>query len=492
MKIEKLNTLLSEGEGRTVEFKKCVNSLSSSLFETISSFSNRFGGYILLGIDDNGTVLGVNRNAVAEMKKNFVNSLNNPQKITPSLFINLEEIEYEDKLVLFVYVPISSQTVFCSGKVYDRIEDADIDITKSTNLMAELYLRKSNAYTERKIFPYITKEHLRMDLLPKVRQIAMNRNPNHPWIAMSDDDLFRSSGLYDEDFITGTKGFNMAAVLLFGRDEVIKSCVPGYVTDAIYRVNNLERYDDRLMVDTNLIESYDLLIEFIAKHSSDKFFLIDGISTSVRNLISRELVGNILTHREFSSVYPAKIIIEADRIVMENWNKTVSHTRIYPDSFTPYPKNPLLARFFVNIGRADTLGSGVRNLYKYTKMYSGGEPILIEDDVFTTTIPLLEEAIQESILETPTGILESILETPISILETEESILERDLSETQIELLYQIKLLPEISIKELAEQLNIPFGTVKKNIRTLVHSNVLVHEGSTKKGVWVIKKKIKK
>ena len=108
----------------------------------------------------------------------------------------------------------------------------------------------------------------------------------------------------------------------------------------------------------------------------------------------------------------------------------------------------------------------------------------------------MEETIQESIQETPNGILESILETPTgileSILETEESILERDLSETQIDLLDQIKLLPEISIKKLAEQLNIPFGTVKKNIRTLVHSNVLVHEGSTKKGVWVIKKKIKK
>ena len=57
--------------------------------------------------------------------------------------------------------------------------------------------------------------------------------------------------------------------------------------------------------------------------------------------------------------------------------------------FTPYPKNPLLASFFINIGRADVLGSGVRNLYKYTKIYSGGEPELVEGDVFRTTIPLV-------------------------------------------------------------------------------------------------------
>jgi len=38
--------------------------------------------------------------------------------------------------------------------------------------------------------------------------------------------------------------------------------------------------------------------------------------------------------------------------------------------------------YFINIGRADVLGSGVRNLYKCTKMYSDDEPELIDGDVF--------------------------------------------------------------------------------------------------------------
>ena len=40
------------------------------------------------------------------------------------------------------------------------------------------------------------------------------------------------------------------------------------------------------------------------------------------------------------------------------------------------------------IGLADELGSGMRNTYKYTKLYSGGEPQFIEGDVFRTIIPL--------------------------------------------------------------------------------------------------------
>jgi len=46
----------------------------------------------------------------------------------------------------------------------------------------------------------------------------------------------------------------------------------------------------------------------------------------------------------------------------------------------------------------DTIGSGVRNLYKYTPIYSdGGKPELIEDDVFRINIPLDKVAAQEAI-----------------------------------------------------------------------------------------------
>jgi len=36
---------------------------------------------------------------------------------------------------------------------------------------------------------------------------------------------------------------------------------------------------------------------------------------------------------------------------------------INPEHFSPFPKNPKIARFFREIGRADELGSGVRNIF---------------------------------------------------------------------------------------------------------------------------------
>ena len=43
---------------------------------------------------------------------------------------------------------------------------------------------------------------------------------------------------------------------------------------------------------------------------------------------------------------------------------------------------------FREIGLADELGSGMRNTNKYTKLYSGGTPSFIEDDVFRISIPI--------------------------------------------------------------------------------------------------------
>ena len=93
-------------------------------------------------------------------------------------------------------------------------------------------------------------------------------------------------------------------------------------------------------------------------------------------------------HREFTSAMPAKVIIENDCIMTENWCLPRRPGKLDPEIFTPQPKNPLLANFFINIGYADSPGSGVRNLYKYTKIYSGGELELIEGDVFHAKMPL--------------------------------------------------------------------------------------------------------
>ena len=74
--------------------------------------------------------------------------------------------------------------------------------------------------------------------------------------------------------------------------------------------------------------------------------------------------------------------IEKDRMYTENANRSSGDGIITPDNMEPNPKNPIIASFFRNIGWSDRLGSGVRNIFKYSKYYSGEEPEFVEGDVF--------------------------------------------------------------------------------------------------------------
>lgn len=104
-----------------------------------------------------------------------------------------------------------------------------------------------------------------------------------------------------------------------------------------------------------------------------------------------EMIANTLIHREFTSSYTAKFVIEKDRMCTENANRSSGDGIITPDNMEPNPKNPIIASFFRNIGWSDRLGSGVRNIFKYSKYYSGKEPEFIEGDVFRLIVPLNED-----------------------------------------------------------------------------------------------------
>ena len=79
----------------------------------------------------------------------------------------------------------------------------------------------------------------------------------------------------------------------------------------------------------------------------------------------------------------------------EKANRSHGHGALHLSSFEPYAKNPPISKVFREIGLADELGSGMRNTYKYTKLYSGGTPEFIEGDVFRTVIPLTPVAVEK-------------------------------------------------------------------------------------------------
>ncbi|WP_139650790.1 AlbA family DNA-binding domain-containing protein [Raoultibacter phocaeensis] len=162
---------LSKGEGLTIEFKRCGNQPEKDTYETICSFANRQGGSIFLGVQDDRTVSGVPRQAELSMQRNIINVVSNPNafNLTPSL--EFETIEYKEKMVLRIWVPMGSAVYRYKGDVYDRMADVDIKIT-SDDQVAGLYMRKRNHYSERKVYRFLSKDDLRASSKTAQRHLA--------------------------------------------------------------------------------------------------------------------------------------------------------------------------------------------------------------------------------------------------------------------------------------------------------------------------------
>jgi ATP-dependent DNA helicase RecG len=283
-----------------------------------------------------------------------------------------------------------------------------------------------------------------------------------------------SAGLISEDAETGKRGYNLATIMLLGRDDVIFSTNSVYRTDAILRKVNLDRYDDRLIVQTNLIDSYDLLLQFAEKHLWDKFHLEGDKSVSLRNIIAREMLVNTLIHREFTSAHYANFIIEKDRMFTENANRAVSGGVITPDNFEPTPKNPIIAAFFRNIGLADELGSGVRRLHYYVPRYSGKAPELIDGDIFRIIVPLDDEYSYCA---------------DINKAQIKRKIKRNDLGEDgalSAAILEFLKENPTATQLEIADILGKSRRTIQNTIASLKEKGVLKREGAKKNGRWIV------
>jgi ATP-dependent DNA helicase RecG len=122
-------------------------------------------------------------------------------------------------------------------------------------------------------------------IVARVRKIIKIQRPDHPWNELTNEEFFRTSGLHRKDVASGLEGFTMSALLLFGKPETIGSALPHYKIDALLRVRDTERYDDRENIRCNLVDAYDKLMQFVAKLLPDKFYLEGDQRISLRDII---------------------------------------------------------------------------------------------------------------------------------------------------------------------------------------------------------------
>ena len=247
------------------------------------------------------------------------------------------------------------------------------------------------------------------------------------------------------------------------------------MTDALFRLTDPDRYDDRDIVQTNLVEGVDRLMAFGAKHLPDPFFLDEkAIRVSIRDIIVREMVVNMLIHREFTSTRRSRFVIEPGRMYTENPCRAIRQSVITPDNLEPDPKNPIVAAFFRTIGLADELGSGVRKMFKYGKAFAGNDPTLTEDDLFRSEFLLGSDIFKPN--GNPNAPINAPINVPINVP------IKGTLSERVLKVIAQY---PGINRTQLANLLKVDIKTIGRAIAVL--SSSVEHRGSKKTGGYYVR-----
>ena len=165
------------------------------------------------------------------------------------------------------------------------------------------------------------------------------------------------------------------------------------------------------------------------------------------------------------------------------------------------------------IGYADQLGSGVRNLFKYSKAYGGSDPQLTDGDVFRTEVSLkalevapigaeLAPISPEVALKGAEVALKGAEVAPIgaevalkgaevaqklsNIKEKIKGLGRTDAIENAIAVLGFLIEDGGLSIPDIESRTHLSNGSVKNAIRFLRVNELIRHEGSNRGGRWVV------
>jgi len=123
-----IEEIIKSGESETLEFKKSLSKWRE-IIKTVSAFSNTKGGLIIVGVDDNGKIVGV------KVGKGTIEDLTNKilQNTEPRIYpeISLEDIDVENKKILTIKVErFPYDVVLAFGRPYKRVGKSTVKMAK--------------------------------------------------------------------------------------------------------------------------------------------------------------------------------------------------------------------------------------------------------------------------------------------------------------------------------------------------------------------------
>ncbi len=364
-----LDTLLTQPEGKTLEFKRDLSS-PKPLLKTLVAFANTAGGRLVVGVDDQRQVVGVAQ--PLDDEERLCNLI--ADSIAPRLVPQVELVTVQGQTLLVVDVFVSGSRphwLKAEGPehgVYVRLGSSNRQADAA--LVNELRRTAEGVSFDELPMPELSVDDLDLNA---ARQLFQGISP-------LDDQALRTLKL-----LMQTQGRwvpTQGAVLLFGKDRRM------HFSDAWVQCGRFVGTDkaeifDHIDIDEPLPRAVDSIMLFLKKHAmrgADFSEVRRKDVWSIPLTLLREAVINALVHTDYSQRgAPIRIAFFDDRIEIENPGTLVPGLTV-EDMRQGVSKirNHVLARVFRELNLIEQWGSGVRRIFREAQELGLPEPQFVE------------------------------------------------------------------------------------------------------------------
>ena len=388
------NYLLTLKEGLQIELKAAINSIPTSIYETISSFANTMGGDIYLGIKENNDgpneILGIS--SFEQYKTNILNTIHNKTKISYQAIkeSDITQIVIDNKEIIKIHVneaPINIKPVYINDSInlsYGRDYDGDYVLSMDqiryylSNNTTDSHDMLANSYG----FDFDT---VNLGSLKNYRKEINTVYPNNIYIELDDYSFLKKIGA----LVKNEKGdfvLTNAAVLMFTSYDNIIKIYPSYLLDYTNCISGNTKWDNRIVVDEptwsgNVFDFYTKTISDISKNIPSSYYSENGKNIGFSLMIDamKEALCNALSNHSFFLNMPLKISRTKNQISFRNSGKMMVGISKAILGGISKPRNKSIISFFRRIGIADRTGSGIPLIFEATKKNSFNDPKLTEN-----------------------------------------------------------------------------------------------------------------
>lgn len=350
-------------ESRNLEFKETI---SNTFLKTVSAYANYGDGVILFGVEDNGTIKGIDEPVSAALS--IENTINDAIQPRPNFIIDIDD---KTNVIKLTVLEGQDKPYLYKSKAYRRHDSSSVEVDKTSLL--RLILEGSN---------------ITFDALPAVDQnlyfsILETYCKQEMGIEKLSEDNLITLELYNKK-----NGFNIGAELLadINRFEGIDIARFGADIDTILYREIIEKQ--------SILKQYERAMQLYRQYY--QYEQIKGMYREKTEKIPeeafREAVANSLVHRSWDSHSHIRIFMFDDhiRIVSPGGLLDELSESDYIEGEVSKLRNPIIGNIFFRLHLIERFGTGIQRILKAYKE-SKVKPIFkVNQNSISITLPLVE------------------------------------------------------------------------------------------------------